>query len=185
VKIAVISDTHLPRFAARLDAGLCHVAAERPQLILHCGDWTSLDAVAEFEAIAPVEAVAGNNDGPELVRRFGRRKIVDVEGRRIGIVHGDGSRGTTLDRACAAFAGESLDAIVFGHSHAAYAERRGDVWIVNPGSLTDKRRAPQCSFAVLESDAPSGLTARLVYFDSDAQPSIGSSRRSPAARANT
>ncbi len=185
MKIAVISDTHLPRFAARLDTALRHVAGERPQLILHCGDWTTLDAVADFEAIAPVEAVAGNNDGPEIVRRFGRRKVVNVDGRRIGIVHGDGSRGTTLGRACAAFAGEPLDAVVFGHSHVPYLKRRGEVWIVNPGSLTDKRRAPRFSFAILETDAAETLTARLVYFDSDAQPSIGSSRRSPAARANT
>lgn len=185
MKIAVISDTHVPRFAARLDTALRAVAAERPQVILHCGDLTTLDAVAAFERIAPVEAVAGNNDGPEIVRRFGRRKIVDVEGRRIGMVHGDGARGTTLGRACAAFARDSLDALVFGHSHVPYVERRGDLWIVNPGSPTDKRREPRFSFAVLEPAGSGALAARLVYFDSGAAVAIGSSTRSPAARAST
>jgi putative phosphoesterase len=163
---------------------LREVAGERPQLILHCGDLTTLDVIAEFERIAPVEAVAGNNDGADVVRRFGRRKIVRVAGRRIGMVHGDGASGTTLARACAAFANDPLDALVFGHSHIPYVERRANLWIVNPGSLTDKRREPRFSFAVLEAGAVA-LAARLVYFDSAPTVATGSSKRSPAARAST
>jgi putative phosphoesterase len=169
VKIVVISDTHLPRFEGRVDAALRHVASERPQLILHCGDLTTLCAVTAFESIAPVEAVAGNNDGPEIVRRFGRRKIVEAGGLRIGLVHGDGSRGTTLGRAREAFARESVDAIAFGHSHIPYLERHGVVWVVNPGSVTDKRRQLRYSFAVLESDASGALAPRLVFFEPERQ----------------
>jgi putative phosphoesterase len=164
VKIAVVSDTHLPRFDARLAAALRRVADERPELILHCGDFTTMGAIAPFERIAPVEAVAGNNDGAEIVRRYGRRKIVDAGGARIGMVHGDVGRGSTLARARAAFEAETLAAIVFGHSHVPYLERHDGVWLVNPGSVTDKRRQPRFSFAVLETDAERVLTARLVFF---------------------
>jgi putative phosphoesterase len=164
VRIGVVSDTHLPRFAARLDAALTHLADERPDLILHCGDLTTLDATAALERIAPVEAVAGNNDGADVVERYGRRKIVRAGDWRIGIVHGDGARGTTLGRAAAAFAGETLDAIVFGHSHIPYLERHAKTWVVNPGSITDKRRQPRFSFAMLEADARGALTPRLVFF---------------------
>jgi predicted phosphodiesterase len=68
-------------------------------------------------------------------------------------------------RARAAFAGEAVDAIVFGHSHTPYLERHDDVWLVNPGSRTDKRRQPRFSLAVLEIDAAGVLAPRLVFFD--------------------
>jgi putative phosphoesterase len=165
VKVAVISDTHLPRFAARLEDALARVAGEHPNLILHCGDLTTLAATAAFEGIAPVEAVAGNNDGPEIVRRYGRRKVVTAGSLRIGMVHGDGARGTTLERARTEFAGEPLDVIAFGHSHVPYLGRHAGVWLVNPGSVTDKRRQPRYSFAVLEADATGTLVPRLVYYD--------------------
>ncbi len=166
LRIAVISDTHFPRFAARLPAAVQHVSNERPDLILHCGDLTALAATQAFEHIAPVEAVAGNNDGAEIVRRYGRRKVVRAGGVRIGMVHGDGPGGTTLTRAREAFAGETLDAIVFGHSHVPYCERHDGVWVVNPGSPTDKRRQPRFSFAVLDVAALGALAPRLVFFDS-------------------
>jgi hypothetical protein len=165
VKIVVLSDTHLPRFNARLEPALRAVAAERPDLILHCGDFTTLEAAEAFEPIAPFDAVAGNNDGPEIVRRYGRRTIVEAGGLRIGLVHGDGSRGTTLGRARAAFAGEELDAIAFGHSHIPYLERHDGLWIVNPGSPTDKRRQQRFSIAVIETNAKGALEPRLTFFD--------------------
>jgi putative phosphoesterase len=109
--------------------------------------------------------VAGNNDGPEIVHRYGRRRIVAAAGLRIGLVHGDGNRGTTLGRARAAFTGEELDAIAFGHSHVPYLERHDGVWIVNPGSPTDKRRQQRFSIAVIETDAEGALAPRLTFFD--------------------
>ncbi|MDQ2908724.1 MAG: metallophosphatase family protein [Candidatus Eremiobacteraeota bacterium] len=163
-RIAVVSDTHVPRFAHRLPAALARVAAERPTGILHCGDFTSLDVVGVLETIAPVDGVAGNNDGPEVVARFGRRKIVTVGGVRIGLVHGDGSRGTTAGRARAAFADESVAVILFGHSHIPLCERSEERWLVNPGSSTDKRRQARFSFAVLDI-AGGTVQAQLVFFD--------------------
>ena len=163
--IVVISDTHLPRFRARLDTARRLVEAERPDLILHCGDLTSMEGTQAFETIAPVAAVAGNNDGVEIVKRYGRRKIVTAGGVRIGMVHGDGARGTTLGRARAAFASGTVDAIVFGHSHIPYAQVHDGVWVVNPGSLLDKRRQPRYSYAVFESNDRAMSAPRIVFFD--------------------
>ncbi len=163
VKIVVVSDTHVPRFAARFELALARIADERPELILHCGDLTTFAATDALAAIAPVDAVGGNNDGEDIVRRYGRRKIVEP-GIRIGMIHGDGSRGTTLGRALAAFADERLDAIAFGHSHIPYLARHGDVWVVNPGSISDKRRQPRYSYAVFERDAGGAFAPRLTYF---------------------
>jgi predicted phosphodiesterase len=66
------------------------------ELVLHLGDFTGPDIPRLLEEVAPLEAVAGNNDPPALVRRFGRRKVLTVGGVRIGLVHGDGARGTTI-----------------------------------------------------------------------------------------
>jgi putative phosphoesterase len=164
MRVAIVSDTHLPRFTARLEEALRRVAAEGPDLILHCGDLTTLEATAAFERIAPVEAVAGNNDGPEIVRRYGRQKIVICGSLRVGMVHGDGTKGTTLGRALAAFANEPVDAIAFGHSHIPYLRHHDGVVVVNPGSITDKRRRPQYSFALLDVDAKGTIAPRIVSF---------------------
>jgi putative phosphoesterase len=146
-----VSDTHLPRFGRELPPPL--VAAFRRHdvaLILHAGDFTELMVADWLAAVAPLEAVAGNNDGRTIVERFGRRRIVTVAGVRIGLIHGDGKQGTTLGRALAAFAEEDVQAIVFGHSHQPYCRQHDGVWVVNPGSPSDKRRQPLYSFAILE-----------------------------------
>ena len=174
LKIGVVSDTHLPRFGERLPAALERgLRRERVTLILHLGDFTGAEVPRLFEDVAPLEAVAGNNDPTALVRRFGRRRILTLGGVRVGMVHGDGARGTTIDRSVAAFADEPVDVICFGHSHQPVCERRGATWLVNPGSPTDKRRQARYSYAIL-SIARGRVVPRLVFF--------GSSARRPTAR---
>ena len=159
--IGVVSDTHFPRFGRALpralERGLRRAGVTR---ILHLGDMTDLLAVPLFEAIAPFDAVAGNNDGAAIRERFGRRKIVRVEDVRIGMIHGDGRRGTTKSRALEAFgdAGDEVEVVLFGHSHRPLVTREGRVLIANPGSPTDKRLNPLYSYAVLTVD---GARARV------------------------
>jgi putative phosphoesterase len=167
VRIALISDTHLPRFGRALPRALLDgLATARVDLILHAGDWTAPWVPALLEAIAPLEAVAGNNDGPELIERFGRRRIVAAEGARLGLVHGDlGSGRTTPERAVAAFGPAEVDAVLFGHSHIPLVERLADGrLLVNPGSPTDKRRQPRFSWALLVVSAGE-VRAELRFFD--------------------
>jgi putative phosphoesterase len=120
---------------------------------------TDMLVVPLFEAIAPFDAVAGNNDGEEIRKRFGRRKIVTVEDVRIGMVHGDGKRGTTQDRALEAFDGDGVDVVLFGHSHRPVVSRKDGMLVANPGSPTDKRLNPLYSYAILTVD---GRTARAA-----------------------
>jgi len=157
--IGIVSDTHFPRFGRALpralERGLRRAGVTQ---VLHLGDMTDLLAVPLFEAIAPFDAVAGNNDGEAIRERFGRRKIVRVEDVRIGMVHGDGRRGTTTSRALGAFGEDEADVILFGHSHLPLVARRGRLLIANPGSPTDKRMNPLYSYAILVVD---GRTARV------------------------
>ncbi len=162
--IGVVSDTHFPRFGRvlprALERGLRDAKVER---ILHLGDMTDLLAVPLFEAIAPFDAVAGNNDGEAIRARFGRRKVVRVEDVRIGMVHGDGKRGTTMDRALAAFAQEPVDVVLFGHSHFPLVRRDNGRLVANPGSPTDKRMNPRYSYAILTVDGAQA-NVRLRYY---------------------
>lgn len=152
--IGLVSDTHLPRFGRALPRGLVEgLRRVKVSRILHMGDFTDEIAVPLLEAIAPLEAVAGNNDPEGLHRRFGRRKIVEVDGVRIGLVHGDQGRArTTHENAIAAFAGDRVDVILYGHSHQPKVDVRDGVLVANPGSPTDKRMQPLYSYGILTLD---------------------------------
>jgi putative phosphoesterase len=169
VRIGVVSDTHLPRFGRSLPDSLLRGCAEAGvERVIHCGDWVEPFVVDLFEAVGEVHGVAGNNDGPELVDRFGVVSVVELEGARVGITHGHigPTRSTTAERARLAFAGErGLDAICFGHSHMPSVGRTPDgILLVNPGSPTDKRRQPRYSWALLTVDG-GRVKAELQSFD--------------------
>ena len=162
--VGVVSDTHLPRFGRALpralERGLRRARVDR---ILHLGDMTDLLAVPLFEAIAPFDAVAGNNDGPAIRERFGRRKIVTIEDVRVGMVHGDGKGRSTKDRALATFARGDVDVVLFGHSHRPFVGTHDGVLAANPGSPTDKRFNPLYSYAVLTVDGARAHVALKFY----------------------
>jgi putative phosphoesterase len=161
----LIGDTHLPRFGRTLPAPLAEAltAADR---ILHAGDITDAFVLDLLEAFAPTDAVAGNNDPPELQEGLGPARTVTVEGVRIGLTHGHAGPGrTTPDRAFGTFADAvpAVHAIAFGHSHIPMVERRDGVWLLNPGSPTDRRRQPTFSFLRIDVDGEE-LRPELVTY---------------------
>jgi len=160
--IGLVSDTHFPRFGRTLPRALEDgLRAAKVSRILHMGDFTDVLAIGLFEAIAPFDAVAGNNDPEEIWTRFGRQKIVTVDGVRIGLVHGDAGRRNAHENALAAFAGQPVDVILYGHSHQPRVERRGAQLVANPGSPTDRRLMPTFSYAILTIDA--GIPAITLH----------------------
>lgn len=164
MKIILISDTHMPRMAKRIPSRLAE-ELETSDFILHAGDWQTLELADELSRYAPVDGVAGNTDPPEIGKQFGRKKLLTLDGLRIGIVHGDGTGGTTPGRALDAFKDERPDLILFGHSHIPFMEERDGILLFNPGSPTDKRRQPQFSFGVLET-GDGDPRPRHVFYDS-------------------
>ncbi|MBB6735185.1 metallophosphoesterase family protein [Cohnella zeiphila] len=176
MRIGVVSDTHMPRAAKSLPAALVQ-AFRRVDRILHAGDWTDLSVLAHLSRIAPVDGVAGNNDGADIVRRLGYRKTIEVGPVRIGLVHGhgDGGRGATAERALKAFADDDVQAVVFGHSHIPMLEERDGVLLFNPGSPTDKRRQSRFSCGLLDIE-DGRIRARHVFFE-DKSPSQGKGGR--------
>jgi uncharacterized protein len=140
--VAVISDTHMPRGARRLpDAFVEHIRAA--DLLLHAGDFVTVEVLRELERIGPpLVGVHGNVDTAELRRLLPAERVARVEDARIAMVHDAGAAAGRLGRMRARYGGVA-DAVVFGHSHVPLHERAEDGFqIFNPGSPTERRRAP-------------------------------------------
>ncbi|UJF35887.1 metallophosphoesterase family protein [Paenibacillus hexagrammi] len=162
MRIGVIADTHLSDRVEKLPDRLIQ-GLQGVELILHAGDWVSPRTIELVEQIAPCESVAGNNDGMDIIERFGRKKLLTIEGYTIGLIHGDGFRKTTEERSREAFLEEKPDIVVFGHSHIPFSQIMDGVLMFNPGSPTDKRRQPRYSYGIIE--LLDGIDARLYYYD--------------------
>ena len=148
---AVIADTHLPRGTRRLpDECLQRIRAA--ELLIHAGDFSTAAACDEIAAIGPeLVAVHGNVDDAALRARLPAQAMIEREGVRIGLIHDAGPARGRLARLRRAF--PEADAVVFGHSHIPLRERDGEFEIFNPGSPTERRRAPRRSMglATIES----------------------------------
>lgn len=145
-RIGVISDTHLPRRAARIpDAALRHF--EDVELILHAGDHCVRAALDQLEAYAPTYSVQGNVEDDEIIHTQPITRQVAVGGALIGMVHILGDRATRRRAARDLF--PKARVVIFGHSHIPFVEDNGDLLLLNPGSATDRRRQPRCSIALL------------------------------------
>jgi uncharacterized protein len=144
--VAVISDTHLPRGRRDLPPE-CLRRLEEADLVLHAGDFVAPDVLGMLERFGPLEAVHGNMDDESLRQRLPRDRVVEVGETRIGMVHDAGPRAGRPERLVQRFPG--CDAIVYGHTHMPEAARLGSTWILNPGSPTERRRAPAHSMLLL------------------------------------
>lgn len=161
MRIGVISDTHMPHRSKQLPAKLTE-GLRGVDLILHLGDWTDLSVLDMLTKLAPVNGIAGNNDGYEIQTRFGRRKLLELDGFRIGMIHGDGGSTTTERRAFDSFRETRPDIVLFGHSHKPYLQTVDGIVLFNPGSPTDKRAQPKFSYGILELDGT--IKASHHYF---------------------
>jgi putative phosphoesterase len=159
MRVAVISDTHMPRGARVLPAA-CVERLRAAELILHGGDVVGASFLAELEALGPpVLAVAGNMDEPTLQRSLPVERVVEADGARIGMAHVPGPAAGRAERLVARFPG--CAAVVYGHTHLPEVTDAGGVWVLNPGSPTERRRAPERTMLELEIEA-GAVRPRLV-----------------------
>jgi len=145
-RIGVISDTHLASSSKRIpDAALR--LFEDVELIIHAGDLSVLAALGQLAAYAPVEAVQGNVEQPEVIAALPIKRTLLVGGCEIGVVHILGERAHYLRNARREF--PTARVVVFGHSHIPHNEDVGGVLLLNPGSATTRRMQPHCTVAIL------------------------------------
>ncbi|HYM56573.1 MAG TPA: metallophosphoesterase family protein [Solirubrobacteraceae bacterium] len=151
VRLAIISDTHLPRGRRALPEA-CVQRLQAADAILHAGDFMAVSVLRELEALGPpVHAVHGNVDDADLRAVLPEARVVHAGGARIAMLHDAGPAAGRLGRLHRRFPG--ADAAVFGHSHLPLHEHgREGFQILNPGSPTERRRAPRhtMGLAVIE-----------------------------------
>jgi uncharacterized protein len=145
--VLLLADTHLPVRARTLPAQVWDAVAS-VDLVVHAGDWVSVALLDELEErAAGLLGCYGNNDGPELRRRLPEVATAELEGVRVGVVHETGQRQGRERRMRAAF--PDLDLLVFGHSHIPWDTSGDGLRLLNPGSPTDRRRQPFCTYLTL------------------------------------
>lgn len=162
MEIAVISDTHMPRGDRRLSDG-CIERLRAADLIVHGGDLVELSVLHELRGYGPVVAVHGNVDDAAVSAALPAAATVEARGARIALVHDGGAARGRLARLRARF--PDTDAVVFGHSHTPLHEQdEYGFQIFNPGSPTERRRAPARTMGIARARA-GRLTFELVALD--------------------
>ncbi|TVP83834.1 MAG: metallophosphoesterase [Alkalicoccus sp.] len=162
MNILIFGDTHMPSKAFTLPQILREAMGEADEII-HTGDWQTYSVYNELQAEWNIVGVHGNADESEVQNHLPASLTIERNGYRIGVVHGhEGRGGITEKRAENAFK-EKADIVLFGHSHIPYLRFHGKMLLINPGSATDKRKAPLCSFAWLNL-SEHGLHARHIFY---------------------
>jgi putative phosphoesterase len=119
----------------------CLARLRAADAILHAGDLIATEVLDLLESLGPpVHAVHGNVDEPALLMRLPAVRMVEAGGARIVMTHDGGPAERRLARLRARF--PDADAVVFGHSHLPLHEERDGFHVFNPGSPTERRRAP-------------------------------------------
>lgn len=145
MRLLLTSDTHLPKRAKRLPDRLL-AELPRADVVIHAGDWVDEATLDLLETGSRrLIGVYGNNDGPGLRARLPEVAYADLGGLRFGVVHETGAAQGREARCAARF--PDLDVLVFGHSHIPWdTTAPGGLRLLNPGSPTDRRRQPHCTY---------------------------------------
>ena len=144
-RVLLLADTHVPRRAKDLP-GQVWRAVDEADLVLHAGDWVDVALLDALESRArQLVGVAGNNDHGILRERLPQFAVIEVDGVRFGVVHETGPAAGREARCETGYPG--LDVLVFGHSHIPWdTTSPGGLRLLNPGSPTDRRRQPFCTY---------------------------------------
>ncbi len=145
IRFVILADTHVPKRAKDLPDELWR-QVEAADVVVHAGDWVDVALLDEIEARARrLVAVWGNNDGSDLRARLPEVARTEVGGLRLAVVHETGPAAGREKRCDATF--PETDVLVFGHSHIPWdTTTPSGLRLLNPGSPTDRRRQPHCTY---------------------------------------
>jgi putative phosphoesterase len=145
MRLLLIADTHLPKRAKDLPAQVWG-EVDTADVVFHAGDWVNIELLDSLQDRAKrLVGCWGNNDGPELRARLPERADVTIEGVRFTVVHETGGSQGRDARMARAF--PDTDVLVFGHSHIPWdTTAAAGLRLLNPGSPTDRRRQPFCTY---------------------------------------
>lgn len=149
MRLLLISDTHLPTRARDLPAEVW-AAVDAADVVIHAGDWMSVDLLDQLaDRAARLIGCWGNNDGDDLRARLPERADVTLDGLRFTVTHETGASAGRDERMARLY--PDTDVLVFGHSHIPWdATASTGLRLLNPGSPTDRRRQPHCTYMTAE-----------------------------------
>ncbi|CQD08143.1 metallophosphoesterase [Mycobacterium europaeum] len=152
MRLLLISDTHVPNRARDLPAGVWD-EVDAADVVVHAGDWVTTELLDELDSrSARLVACWGNNDGPALRSRLPERAEVTLAGVRITVVHETGAAAGREARMSRLY--PDTHVLVFGHSHIPWdTTTETGLRLLNPGSPTDRRRQPFCTYMTASVDA--------------------------------
>jgi putative phosphoesterase len=133
--VGLISDTHVPSRARRIPKMVFKIF-ENVDFIIHAGDLVQLEVIDELEQLAPVLAVHGNMDGPEVSGALPKLNSLKIYGWKIGVMH-DPNTMLGMGRMRELAKQNGFDAFVYGHTHNANIKWEGKLLYINPGSPTN------------------------------------------------
>ena len=151
MKIAVLSDTHIPTRLGAIPGRVYEICAES-DLILHSGDMVDLSVIIDLERFSPVKAVHGNMDPYDITRRYPESLELELKGHRICMTHGTGTRFGIEDRILKKFKPLNPDVIIFGHSHVFNDDIKDGVLRLNPGAVSGSIGKRTMALLTLEKD---------------------------------
>jgi putative phosphoesterase len=174
----MMADTHVPKRARDLPEQLWR-AVDEADVVVHAGDWVSVTLLDSLEERARnLVGVYGNNDGDDLRRRLPEVAYADLAGVRLAVVHETGGRTGREARCADRFPG--VDVLVFGHSHIPWDSTAANgLRLLNPGSPTDRRRQPFCTY--MTATAQAGVIEHLELHQLTVR-STGADHGSPSAQ---
>ncbi|OBG26680.1 metallophosphoesterase [Mycobacterium sp. E3198] len=164
MRLLLIADTHVPRRARDLPARVWEEVADA-DVVVHAGDWVSPELLDALRArSARLIACWGNNDGPALRARLPERADATLDGVRLTVVHETGAA-TGRDARMSRLYPDS-DVLVFGHSHIPWDTTTATgLRLLNPGSPTDRRRQPHCSYMTAQVENGQLADVALHFLD--------------------
>jgi len=164
MRLLLLADTHVPKRARDLPAQVWD-EVDRSDVVIHAGDWVQVDLLDALAARArQLIACWGNNDGPDVRTRLPERADVMLDGLRFTVVHETGSALGREARMAQSY--PETDVLVFGHSHIPWdTTARTGLRLLNPGSPTDRRRQPFCTYMTAVTRTGGLAEVRLHQID--------------------
>ncbi len=148
MQILVTADTHLSD-PSELPPELINVA-NSSEMILHAGDFISSDIYDFLNELGHLKAVRGNSDEAALRGRLPLKQVVEINGVKIGLIHGSGTPFGMARRSALEF--PDVQVVIYGHAHKSNQQMIGDVLVMNPGSPTANRFQPKNTYGLLTID---------------------------------
>jgi len=161
LRLLLVSDTHIPKRARALPDQVWAAVADA-DVVFHAGDWVTAELLDDFERRSRrLVGVYGNNDGADLRQRLPETVSVSLDGVRFSMIHETGPAKGREERCEALF--PDADVLIFGHSHIPWdTTSAGGLRLLNPGSPTDRRRQPVCTYMTAAVDNGRLLEVELV-----------------------